>query len=519
MKSPTLLSLPTLRICFLALLLPLSLAFGSFPLFSGDSVGLSSSKTVWAHNDSDLRPDDAITWGQLDNGFRYAILPNVEPPGRVSMRLLVQAGSLNESEDQLGFAHFLEHMAFNGTKEFPVGKMVQYFQRLGMDFGIHNNAHTSMNETVYKLELPRPEDALLRDGLRLMRDYADGILLEDEEVVKERGVILSEKRSRDSVSYRTMIEQYRFLFPEARFPHRLPIGDEAVIANTTSKGLAEFYQRWYRPDRMALIIVGQVNPQELSPLIEEYFASLSLPKQTAQDPDWGKIPNLGLVAKLHSEPEATQTRVALMTVQPIAFGQDNKKSRIQKLYRGLAQGILTRRLMVLAKEENSPFMQGSSYNFDWLDFARIGQIELTCKPDDWEAAVAIAEQELRRTVDHGFTHSEVKEMAAELINGFENAAKTAETRKSRDLANELTRNVSGLDVATHPGNDFDLQLLPIYRRYIPGTPSAWPSPCTPPPSRHNHLNILINTHANFFHSRPASPADVPAGPVPDYVYV
>ena len=166
-----------------------------------------------AHEGSDIPADPAVKWGLLENGLRYAILPNAEPPNRVSMRLFVDAGSLMENDDQQGLAHFLEHMAFNGTKNFPAGEMVEYFQRLGMGFGNHTNAHTSFNETVYKLELPNSDAAMIDEGMKLFRDYADGMLLLAGEIDEERGIILSEKRDRDSVSWRTFVEQIKFAFP------------------------------------------------------------------------------------------------------------------------------------------------------------------------------------------------------------------------------------------------------------------------------------------------------------------
>ncbi|MCH1409806.1 MAG: insulinase family protein, partial [Verrucomicrobiales bacterium] len=166
------------------------------------------------HEDSDIKTDSAVNWGLLENGLRYAILPNPEPPNRVSMRLFVDAGSLMEADNQQGLAHFLEHMAFNGTKNFPAGEMVEYFQRLGMGFGNHTNAHTSFNETVYKLELPNSEQAMSDEAMKLLRDYADGMLFDPNEIDDERGIILSEKRTRDSVSWRTFVEQLRYALPE-----------------------------------------------------------------------------------------------------------------------------------------------------------------------------------------------------------------------------------------------------------------------------------------------------------------
>ena len=230
---------------------------------------------LWPHTESDLKPDSRIVWGVLDNGLRYAIMPHDEPPDRVSLRLLVQAGSLMEADDQRGLAHFIEHMAFNGTKHFEAEEMVKYFQRLGMDFGADTNAHTSYNETVYKIELPSSDGDLLNDGLKLLRDYADGMLMAQEELDKERGVILAEKRARDSVEFRTFKAAMSFLMPESLLPRRHPIGIEAVIENAPREAFLRYYRDWYRPDRMVLVAVGAVEPQSLAPLLERHFASMA----------------------------------------------------------------------------------------------------------------------------------------------------------------------------------------------------------------------------------------------------
>jgi zinc protease len=180
----------------------------------------------WPQAASDLTADPAAQFGQLPNGLRYVVLPNQEPPGRASIRLYMDVGSLMEADDQQGMAHFLEHMAFNGSRNFPSGEMVEYFQRLGMAFGADTNAHTSFEETVYKLELPKVEEPLLVDAMKLFRDYLDGMDLKASEIDRERGIILSEKLSRDSIDYRTMIEGYRFALPKSILPNRLPIGIE-----------------------------------------------------------------------------------------------------------------------------------------------------------------------------------------------------------------------------------------------------------------------------------------------------
>jgi zinc protease len=333
---------------------------------------------VWGHEESDLKPEAKITFGSLGNGFRYVIMPNAEPPERTSLRLYVDAGSLMEVEDQRGLAHFIEHMAFNGTKNFPGGKMVEYFQRLGMSFGGDTNAHTSFKETVYKLELPKPDEKMLREGLQLFRDYADGMLLTQDEIEKERGVILSEKLTRDSPESRTMQAAFDFALPDSIISKRLPIGTKEVIKGANRDTFVDYYTKWYTSDRMVFVAVGDVDPAKLVPLIEEYFSSMKKPAPVVPDPDLGKVtPGRGAVAKIHVEKEASSTEIGIESVQPWKHVPDTSESRLAELRLGTANWIIGRRLEKLAKKEGAPFLRGSSYEFNFLDFVSFGGISVT----------------------------------------------------------------------------------------------------------------------------------------------
>ncbi len=405
---------------------------------------------------NDLIPDSTVTWGKLENGFRYAIMPNIEPPDRVSLRLLVNAGSLMENDDQLGLAHFLEHMAFNGTINFPAGELVEYFQRLGMGFGADTNAYTSFDKTVYMLELPRNDELMLDDGLKLLRDYADGILLKDEEIDKERGVILSEKRARDSVEYRIYKAEMTFVMPESLAVRRFPIGEEAVIEASGRDRFFDYYQRWYRPDRMALIAVGTVDPAALEKGIKKYFSGINLPSLDQPDPYLGNITESGIVAMLQSEPEAAATTVSIQTISPSSQKTDSREKRSENLYRSLINQMMNRRLEILAKEKDSPFREGQVYTFEWLNWIFNSGIELSCQPEQWEAALNTAEQELRRALTYGFTQSELEEAKAKVIKNYEQLAKAAPTRKSRNLARGLVQSIGKDEVFTTPADDLAL---------------------------------------------------------------
>ena len=294
---------------------------------AGISAHAADPATRWPQDAGDIRADAAVTWGALPNGLRYAIMPNTEPPGRISLRLCVRTGSLMETESQRGLSHFLEHMAFNGTKHFAADELIGRFQNQGLGFGSDINAHTGMYETVYILELPRTDAPLVGDCLQLLRDYADGQLLKAEEIEKERGVILSEKRDRDSVGYRTTLAQMSFLFPGSLLARRSPIGEEDVIAKAPRAEFASLYQSGHVPGRMLVVAVGAVDAKTFSPLIEKYFADIQAPAAPKADPDLSWKPAAGPHAMLHHEDEAPATSLSISSVQPFTVQPDTLAAR------------------------------------------------------------------------------------------------------------------------------------------------------------------------------------------------
>ncbi|MDA7597421.1 insulinase family protein [Verrucomicrobiales bacterium] len=400
---------------------------------------------------SDIAADKNVTWGVLENGMRYAILPNVEPPNRVSLRLFVDAGSLMEEDNQQGLAHFLEHMAFNGTTNFPPGEMVEYFQRLGMGFGNHTNAHTSFNETVYKLELPNVEDPILDEAFKLLRDYSDGMQMLTEEIEAERGIIMSEKRTRDSVGWRTFVEQIGFALPEHKVGSRLPIGTEEVIMGAPRERFVEFYKKWYTPNRMALIIVGDIKVDKIEGFIQKYFKDLP-GREKAAEPDLGKLAKRGFGTHYHYEKEAGEASVSIETTKPRINPPDNSERRAYDLRMMLAGQMLNRRLEMIAKKEDSPINTIRTHVGDFYDlnFAEYGSIDATCKPENWEAAIAVVEQELRRGLEFGFTDAELKEVKANIQNAYERQAESSKTRKSQDLANQIGSRMGSRRIFTNP---------------------------------------------------------------------
>ncbi|HQY05636.1 MAG TPA: insulinase family protein [Lacunisphaera sp.] len=429
---------------------------------------------VWAadfpHESSDLPVNPAVTWGRLDNGLRYALLPNAEPQGRISVRLAVRVGSIYENDAQRGLAHFLEHMAFNGSRHFPAAQVVEFFQRLGMDFGGDTNAATGFDRTIYQLELPDTKPETLRESLTFLADVAGGLRLDPKAIEKERGIILSEKRARDSVGLRTFLAELEFLVPDTRFPQRLPIGTDKVITTADRDRFVSFYDAWYRPERMILVLVGDLSPDAVTPLVRELFAPLAARSPTLPEPRLGTVTLTDeITAHLHTEKEAGNTTVALETVAPYKFEPDNSAARLRDLPRTLALQMLNRRLSVLAKQPGAPFLSGLVGVTEQFDFFRNASIELNCRPDQWSAALAVAEQELRRALEHGFLPEELAEAVAGMKNQLAQAVRTAPTRRSPTLADALVDDILGREVTLAPAAELAL--------YSPALATSTPADC------------------------------------------
>jgi len=252
---------------------------------------------------SDLKPEATAQFGTLPNGIRYVIFPNHEPRNRASLRLLVLSGSLQEKDDQQGLAHFLEHMAFNGSAHFAPGTLVEVFQRLGMSFGGDTNAYTSFDHTAYKIELPNTQPATIAEGLQVFSDMAGRLLLRPDMITKERPIILSEKRDRDSIDYREFVAGFQFILPDARLPKRLPIGLQPVIEQAARDRFVDLYNTWYRPERMAVVVVGEVDPAAVARQITAAFGGLTDRAPPPPVVDMGTVTAaLGLHTAFDAEP-------------------------------------------------------------------------------------------------------------------------------------------------------------------------------------------------------------------------
>jgi len=440
---------------------------------------LYTNSAAFAQVNSDLKPDPAIRFGTLPNGVRYALLHNNEPKNRASLRLHIAAGSFNETESQRGVAHFLEHMAFNGSEHYAAGTLVEFFQRMGMSFGGDTNAFTSFDQTVYMLELPKTDASTLAEGLRVFADYSEALLLNPTEIDKERGIILSEKRTRDSVGFRTLVAQFEYVLSDTLLPKRLPIGLVPVIEQAPRDRFVDFYNTWYRPELTTIVAVGDFDVAAFEQQITATFSKLTARAPARSAPDRGHVsPFKGIRAFYHGEPEAPATEVSISALTPYAYEPDTAAKRLAELPRSLATAIINRRLSVLAKKENAPFTAGRTNVNESYDLFREASIDLTCKADQWSAALGVADQELRRALAHGFSPAELREITANFLNSLEQAVKTAPTRRSGELATSLVSSLNDREVFTHPAADLALYKSALEKitpaDCLAGLRAAWP---------------------------------------------
>src|SRR5215813_12918780 len=225
---------------------------------------VAQTTTSQTFNLQDVLPlDKAIHTATLPNGLKYYVRQNSRPAKRVSLRLAVKAGSINEADDQQGLAHLIEHMAFNGSAHFKPGELVSFFESTGARLGPHVNAYTSFDETVYMLDLPTDKPEVVTQGLNALADFAGGLTLSTEEIDKERGVVIEEWRGGLGAGSRIRDKQFPILFYKSRYAERIPIGKPEILRNAPPERLRAFYDTWYRPDRMAVVAVGDMAPATL----------------------------------------------------------------------------------------------------------------------------------------------------------------------------------------------------------------------------------------------------------------
>ncbi|MCJ8502157.1 M16 family metallopeptidase [Desulfatitalea alkaliphila] len=391
----------------------------------------------WPHEGSDLAPDPDTTFGRLPNGLRYLLKENQTPRDRVSMHLYVQVGSLAEHDGEEGLAHFLEHMLFNGSTHFSPGELVKYFQRIGMQFGPDANARTGFAQTVYDILLPRGDAESIAEGLLVLRDFAAGALLLPDQVEKEIPVVLAEKRARDSARYRALEAAFAFEMPDSLPARRFPIGTEAAIESFDEASVREFYDAWYHPERMFLVMVGDFDHATAREWIVERFGDLQPRGAERALPDFGRFAHHGVKAFYHFDRELGATSVSIGTVTQSSTPPDSTDRRRRMLQEEIAYRILQRRLDALLRQPESVMTSVRASAGDYLQQIRYSEITAETTPQQWEETLTTLENTLRQALVHGFAQAELDRARRAYLAELQREADEENTVDSKRLAGAI----------------------------------------------------------------------------------
>lgn len=400
--------------------------------------------------------DGKVKTGILKNGIKYYIRKNAKPENRVELRLAVNAGSMQENEDQQGLAHFVEHMAFNGTKNFKKNELVNYLQSVGVKFGRHLNAYTSFDETVYMLQLPTDKKDVMNTGFQILEDWAHNVNYDNEEIDKERGVVIEEWRLGRGAGQRMRDRYFPLLLNNSRYAKRLPIGKKEVLDNFKYKTIKNFYKDWYRPDLMAVIVVGDIDVDAMEKKIKKQFSGIKPVKNPRKK-------------ELYPVPSHDKTFIAIETDKEAPFSQvdiyykrskedfkvlnDYRKRLTYQLY----TGMLNQRLNELTEQADPPFVNGSVYNYSFVRTMDSYNPSILANEKDILKGLKALLIENKRAQKFGFTKGEFERYKKVILNRYERGYKERKKTNSTNYAREYVAHF--LSGAPAPGIEFEYEFV------------------------------------------------------------
>ena len=391
--------------------------------------------TQTAETSAILPLDTNVRVGKLANGFTYYIRRNTEPKERAQLYLATKVGSILEADNQQGLAHFMEHMSFNGTKNFPKNDLVNYLQKAGVRFGADLNAYTSFDETVYQLPIPTDDPEVFKNGMQIMRDWAQDATLDTTEINKERGVVLEEKRLGKGAQQRMQDKYLPMLFNNSRYSNRLPIGTEDVLKNFKPETIRKFYADWYRPDLQSLIVVGDINVAEVEQMIKAKFSDLKNPEKPVERTKY-TIPLTGknqFVAVTDKEFPVTVAQIIIKHPETVIKTTTDLRGNMM---RSLYNQMTAARFSELTKQANPPFLQGGSNISGFLAGLDAASSFVVAKPGELEKGFKTVLTETERIKRFGFTQSELDRAKTAFMTDQESAYKERDKTNSENFVNE-----------------------------------------------------------------------------------
>ncbi len=411
--------------------------------------------------DAELPVDPDVRFGTFDNGLTYFIRANRRPENRAELRLVVNAGSVLEDDDQLGMAHLLEHMAFNGTERFEKHELIEFMESIGMRLGPDVNAYTSFDETVYMLQVPMDNPEHISTAFQIMEDWSKGITLDGDEIDAERGVVVEEWRLRRGASSRVNDKQFPIIFKGSQYAERLPIGTEESIQTASHGAIRRFYEDWYRPDLMAVIAIGDFDPDVIEGLLRQHFEGL--PAATDPRPrTMFEVPDQpGTDFAIATDPELPNTTVGVFYKMEL-----DSEGTVGDYRRGLVEGLynsmLNARFAELTQQVDPPIAFGSSGKGSMVRTKGMYQLTAGVAPDGIERGLDTLFTEAARVAQFGFTQTELDRTKAIRLRGIQRAFDDRANRRSSGFVNEYTR--AYLQGEPFPGLEYEFEL---YQRFLP----------------------------------------------------
>jgi len=414
--------------------------------------------------DDPIPPDPAIRIGKLENGITYYIKKNSKPEQRIELRLAVNVGSVCETDGQQGLAHFVEHMCFNGTKNFPSNRIIDMLEEMGVKFGAELNAYTGFDQTIYMLKVPTDKEEWINRGFQVLEDWAHQVTLDDTEIDKERGVIVEEWRLGLGADDRMQQKYIPVLLKGSKYAERLPIGKVDVIKSFAHDTLRRFYKTWYRPDLMAVVIVGDIDPTLAESKVKEYFGKIPIPVNPEKRTEFTVPGNVEPLISVVTDKEATGYVAQIMFKQPKSNSVTYSDYR-NTLMRNLYTGMLNNRLQEITLKPDAPFIFAGSDYSSFLVGRTVDayMLYVGAKENQIEKSIETVMTENERVRRFGFTASELEREKKDVYTMYENGAKEADKTLSGTYADEFIRNF--LEEESIPGYQREFELVKVY---LPG---------------------------------------------------
>ena len=389
-----------------------------------------------------VKADEDLVIGKLDNGFSYYLLSRKATSEKVSMRLFVNAGAYMETDSEDGIAHYTEHMAFNGSENFSAGTLIKYFQRIGMSFGGDVNAATSPLNTTYSLEVPNNSVSELFQAMLVLADQAGRLLFEESEINRERGVILSELRARNSANFRAYMANAKFIFQPTIISQRFVIGTESTINSFNRQHFKSFYEKWYTADRISLVVVGDIDIAETKRLIAENFSFLKRGNEDFRF-NLDKIENIHEYDfSVYADKELSNASISLASLSPKIHAPNTIDELNQQFKFWVISKALSLRFNDMLNEHGNPLQQANFYTYRVYDQVNAAHLNFTCKQDNWREACELLERNFRQINLFGFSEQEITAAKAEIKLLFENATKNYPTELNENVADAIINSIS-----------------------------------------------------------------------------